>query len=213
MKLIKPTLSLLLAGILSLSVISCGQIENGDPVSEGTSSSQPESSQTGGDSSLPEEDNSAPESSQPDEGSSAPESPQTGESSAPADSAENSDSSGSSSYTLEQERGISDFTMISDILLDYVGVENSEAWAKDYYEQGKTRNIKTFVDYFQIDYDTFWKIFEDVAATLEENPLGYPSDQEYIYNYYTDEELNALFYGDEAAIREAFNLPADYPVF
>ena len=132
MKVKDSLLPLLLSGLLVLSAVSCGQQGN----TAKDSSSQLESV-----SSL----ESAPSSSLPE--SSEQEEISQLEESTP-DSADASESSQSPVYTLEQERGISDFTMITAILLDYVGVENAESWAKTSYEQGKARNIKTFVDHF-----------------------------------------------------------------
>lgn len=223
MKVKDSLLPLLLSGLLVLSAVSCGQqgntakdsssqLESVSSLESAPSSSLPESSESEVSSQL-EPSGSVPESGESEKNTSLPETSQPEEST--PDSADASESSQPPVYTLEQERGISDFTMITAILLDYVGVENAESWAKTSYEQGKARNIKTFVDHFQIDYDTFWGIFEDdyeILVNEGNNNLGYQSVEEYMHSYYTDEQLNALFYGDDETIRTAFDLPGGYPI-
>ena len=187
--------SLCLIALLVCTITSCNQTTNNN--------SEPAPSSSLSEISQPEPSSSVPESVESEEN--------TLKSSEPTENFNEEDQT----YTQEEQEAINDFITFDVNLISFVGQEEFEAWARTFYAQDKPENVKTFIDYFQIDYDTFWEIFETDynERQTDINAAGYHSVEEYMHSYYTDEELNALFYGDEAAIRAAFCLPDDYPVF
>lgn len=216
MKFVKPTVSLLLAGMLSLSVISCSQIESGGTISEGTSSSLPESS--GADVSLPEV--SQPTSSQPEETASVPENTQSSEPPAQQESSAASAEETNNQYEeywndeYGREQLIGAYGKIRLMFQYYVGEDNYNAWNQQALAEGKQVNIRTFVDHFGIDQQTFLSIIYDVYENDTGTPWKeiYATKEDFLHSMYSDQQVDAIFHGDDAALREAFHFPADYPV-
>lgn len=150
MKLKKHIISFLLAGAFSISMISCGNIQNEDIASESNGNLESNSSVISDDennSSLESLGNEHIESSISEENnyeeniSSEPESIYSGEFAA--------------------------FESIKVNLINYVGSENFDSWRLDMQAQGNAINIKNFVEQFQID-----------RAALESNaPNLYTAEQ------------------------------------
>lgn len=124
------------------------------------------------------------------------------ESSSYSDSSSQSDSSSGTSntgesstvstdYTEEEQQAIDDYNTYDSTLMEYLGEDELTSRVQLQQASGNATGIKACIDYFQIDRETLETLNGDM---------------------YTDEQLDALYAGTDDDIREAFQLPADYPV-
>ena len=175
-----------IAVLIMAAILAAGAVSCSQIEDRETISENSTSSQQESSSSLPESSQAPTESSEPEESLSSETE------SLPADETNQSgESSISNNYSIEEERAINHFTTYDSLLITHVGQENFETWMQEQQANGKSAGIKAFIDHFQID-----------RATLESCSPG----------LFTQTELDALYGGDEEAIRTAFGLPANYPI-
>ena len=171
---LKKQISILLAGLLAVSLAACGQTSVSEP-----DSSQPESipasSSTSGTDPIPD-----------------------------SEPVMTPDQRALQIEIWNLDPGVCDthkyYTTILDPFIEYVGADRFEEWKQQAEKDGVLVNIRTFVDHFEIDRDTFLDILK---STYEAEKI-YPSFEAYLETLYTNDQLDAVFDGDEEDLRLAF---------
>ena len=112
-------------------------------------------------------------------------------------------------YTPCSEHTIS-YHYINVDLMRYVGEEQFDIWYENctpYDEYGRaTENmtISAFVDYFDVPREVFEEIVDEWASEERLQALEMTREEYLAENGYTDEQIDAIYSGDQSQINEAF---------
>ncbi len=92
------------------------------------------------------------------------------------------------------------------LLVDYVGMDNFEAWMEQDGEKCSA-NIVSFVQYFQIPEETLRELVTQSASGVDDayyEATGLTPEDVFGVTILNDEQINAIYSGDEAKVETAF---------